>query len=65
MLSHFLLYQNTSDPAWKPAIKERKREQAEKLEDFISYRWKSRCSFMRQVIFQANTGLQLAYHMHI
>ena len=44
------------------ASKERKRKQAEKLEDFISYRRKSRCLFMRHVIFQANTGSQLAYH---
>ena len=42
------------------ARKEKKRKQAEKLEDFFSYRWKSRCLFMLQVNFQANTGLQLA-----
>ena len=42
--------------------KERKRKQVEKLEDFISYRRKSRCLFMWHVIFQANTGLQLADH---
>ena len=62
MLSHFLPYQNTSDPSRKPAgmaSKGRKRKQAEKLEDFISYIWKPRCLLMRQVIFQGNISLQL------
>ena len=45
------------------ASEERKRKQEEKLKDFFSYRWKSRSLFMRQVIFQANTGLQLPYHI--
>ena len=37
------------------ASKERKRKQAAKLEDFTSYRWKSRCLFMRQILFSKPT----------
>ena len=44
--------------------KEKKSKQAEKLEGFISYIWKSRYLFMRQVICQANIRVQLAYHIY-
>ena len=42
--------------------KRRKREQAEKQELFISYRWKSICLFTQQVSYRANIGLPLVYH---
>ena len=54
---HRILQENQCDQ------KETKRNQAEKLEDFISCRSKSKYLFMRHVICQANTGLQLAYHI--
>ena len=64
--AHLLPYQNIYIGSFKKtsvASKERKRKRAEKLADFISCKWKSIYLFMRQVIRQANTGLQLAYHI--